>query len=95
MEELGAVALGDTDDEAGTDRVLRLFSGGQHNCAILASGAVRCWGNNESGELGYGDYNDIGNIGGDGRTPAETYEQRGRYDVCISGPPSITTSCAN
>lgn len=94
MEDFGAVDLGDTDDVPGVDRVLRLFSGGQHNCAIVASGAVRCWGNNEYGELGYGDYAQIGNIGDNG-PPAETYERLGRYDVCVSGPPSVTTSCAN
>lgn len=94
MEDFGAVDLGDTDDVPGIDPVLRLFSGGQHNCVILASGAVRCWGNNESGELGYGDYAQVGDIGGDGSTPAEKYEQLGRHDVCFS-PPGVTTSCAN
>ena len=95
MEDSGAVGLGDIDGEPGADRVLRLFSGGQHNCAIVASGAVRCWGSNESGELGYGDYTQVGNIGDDGSTPAEKYEQIGRFDVCISGPRGVTTSCAN
>ncbi len=95
MENFGTVDLGDTDDVPGLDRVLRLFSGGQHNCAILASGAVRCWGNNEYGELGYGDYAQLGNIGDGGDTPAEAYERLERYDVCISGPPNVTTRCAN
>jgi alpha-tubulin suppressor-like RCC1 family protein len=39
-----------------------------HTCAILQSGAVRCWGRAETGALGYGsvDINDIG----DDETPA-------------------------
>lgn len=29
-------------------------------CAVLASGAVRCWGEGVSGRLGYGNADDIG-----------------------------------
>lgn len=32
-----------------------LASGGQHNCAILDNGLVKCWGLNNSGQLGIGD----------------------------------------
>jgi alpha-tubulin suppressor-like RCC1 family protein len=34
--------------------VFAVFSGGAHNCALLTTGALRCWGNNESGRLGDG-----------------------------------------
>jgi alpha-tubulin suppressor-like RCC1 family protein len=37
-----------------------------HACALLTKGAVRCWGWNHCGQLGYGN---IGNIGDD-ETPA-------------------------
>jgi len=40
--------------------------GAFHTCAILDSGAVRCWGRGDGGKLGYGDTNDIG----DDETPA-------------------------
>jgi alpha-tubulin suppressor-like RCC1 family protein len=40
-------------------------AGWEHTCALLESGAVRCWGRNDVGQLGYG-Y--AGNIG-DNETP--------------------------
>lgn len=41
-------------------RVSDLALGGPHTCAVLETGAVRCWGNNEFGQLGYGHTRDIG-----------------------------------
>ena len=35
--------------------VVDIFAGSFHTCAILDSGAMRCWGRNDSGQLGYGD----------------------------------------
>ena len=35
-------------------RQLRLSSSGDHTCAVLDDGTVRCWGNNTHGELGDG-----------------------------------------
>jgi len=39
---------------AGEDGPLRLASGGFHSCAVMESGAVRCWGSNAAGQLGTG-----------------------------------------
>ncbi|MCC7386067.1 MAG: hypothetical protein IT384_29735 [Deltaproteobacteria bacterium] len=40
----------------GTGRLARaVTAGGQHSCAILDDGAVKCWGINHDGELGLGD----------------------------------------
>ena len=77
-------------------RVRQLFVGGFHACAILeragAFGGVRCWGHNEFGELGYGSYERVGNIGADA-SPALEYEQRLDHpDVCIV--PSSEGPCA-
>ena len=38
----------------------RLATGDDHTCALLATGAVRCWGHGNDGQLGYGNTNDIG-----------------------------------
>jgi cysteine-rich repeat protein len=41
--------------------VVQLATGGTHTCALLDTGAVRCWGNGLDGRLGYGNTSDIGN----------------------------------
>ena len=46
--------------------VTQLAAGDWHTCALLDTGAVRCWGSNENGELGYGAIGDVG----DDETPA-------------------------
>jgi len=37
----------------------RVVGGSGHTCVVSNTGAVRCWGNNESGQLGQGDTDDI------------------------------------
>jgi alpha-tubulin suppressor-like RCC1 family protein len=56
-------AAGDVDVGG---EVLELAAGYEHTCALLAGDAVRCWGSNDSGQLGYGHTEDIG----DDETPA-------------------------
>jgi hypothetical protein len=46
--------------------VAQLALGGEHVCALLTDGAVRCWGNNGTGQLGYGNISNVG----DNETPA-------------------------
>lgn len=46
--------------------VVQITAGGAHTCALLDTGHVRCWGYGETGRLGYGNTNDIG----DNETPA-------------------------
>jgi alpha-tubulin suppressor-like RCC1 family protein len=89
MQNGGVVQLGDDAGLPGTSPVKSLFTGGFHNCAIMTAGGVRCWGHNESGELGYGDYARVGPIG-ETESPADDYARLTRYQVCVvpaeSGP---------
>ncbi|HYO60209.1 RTX toxin, partial [Archangium sp.] len=43
-----------------SEKVEQLAVGGQHTCALLESGMVRCWGRNHAGQLGYGHTQDVG-----------------------------------
>ncbi len=41
-------------------RAIRLVAGDAHTCALLETGKVRCWGRNDSGQLGYGHTHTLG-----------------------------------
>jgi alpha-tubulin suppressor-like RCC1 family protein len=56
-DALPAVALG------GPARAIA--AGGSHTCALLTSGAVKCWGLNDTGQLGQGNTNTIGDQPGE------------------------------
>jgi cysteine-rich repeat protein len=69
----GQLGYGDTERRSrpGPDidlggRAVQLSAGSDHTCAVLDTGAVRCWGNGVDGRLGYGNTNRIG----DDETPA-------------------------
>lgn len=40
--------------------VKQITAGTYHTCALLTTGQVRCWGDGQFGQLGYGNTNDIG-----------------------------------
>ena len=42
-----------------------LSAGGDHTCALLGDGRVKCWGSNYSGALGLGDQADRGDQQGE------------------------------
>jgi cysteine-rich repeat protein len=56
---------GDVDLGSGVV-VAQIAAGGDHNCAILTNGSLKCWGGNSSGQLGYGNTTRIG----DNETPS-------------------------
>jgi alpha-tubulin suppressor-like RCC1 family protein len=76
-EDVGAV---DTPASAGDidvgGVVIGLAAGASHTCALLESGAVRCWGSSGSGQLGYGNTENVGEVD----TPASA------GDVEVGGP---------
>lgn len=46
-------------------KLLDLEVGRAHSCVVFESGAVRCWGNNSDGQLGYGDVVSLGDDPGE------------------------------
>jgi len=70
--KLDYILIGDEDGELPEVKVelggdaVDLVGGAQHVCALMTTGKVRCWGSNESNQLGHEDTQAIG----DNETPA-------------------------
>jgi alpha-tubulin suppressor-like RCC1 family protein len=61
-----APTVADAGDVALGGAAIQIAAGGFHTCALLDTGAVRCWGSGTSGRLGYGTTAHVG----DDETPA-------------------------
>ena len=59
MESLINVEAVIVDDDRGAS-VIAVEAGGDHTCAVLSDGRVRCWGAASEGQLGYGNDDKIG-----------------------------------
>ncbi len=55
-----ASAAGEQASDPGSSAAGKLDGGGNHTCAILVDGTVRCWGYGGEGQLGYGNTDSIG-----------------------------------
>ncbi|MFK7873564.1 MAG: hypothetical protein AB8C84_10460, partial [Oligoflexales bacterium] len=52
--------------DLGTGRTaLSVSAGGRHTCAVLDNNQLKCWGANYSGQLGYGNTDNLGDSGGE------------------------------
>ena len=56
-----------------------------HTCALMKTGKVRCWGNNNSGQLGHGNTTNIGDI--------QTPESAGDVPLLLGLGESVTQVC--
>ncbi len=64
-DDTGEMAALSTID-FGTNRIaLQIAAGSLHTCAILDNSSVKCWGNNDYGQLGLGDTTARGSGSGD------------------------------
>lgn len=87
--------IGDNETPASSGDVqlggtaIQLAAGSYHTCALLDSGAVRCWGRGSYGQLGYGDTNNIGDdehpaVAGDVFVGAPTLQlTAGEHHTCV------------
>jgi alpha-tubulin suppressor-like RCC1 family protein len=70
-----------------TAKATAISAGGYHSCALLSSGAVKCWGYNDDGELGNNTTIDsstpVAVSGIDGATVKATAISAGEYHSCV------------
>lgn len=50
----------DVIEDGGVSGITQMVSGDSHSCILTTAGKVRCWGNNNAGQLGYGNTLNIG-----------------------------------
>ena len=62
---------------------IQLHAGGSFNCVVSAAGEVRCWGENDIGQLGTGNTNDVGD--GPGEMPPNPTNLGGPVAMLATG----------
>jgi alpha-tubulin suppressor-like RCC1 family protein len=60
LEDIGDDEIPSADVDVGSVPVTAVAAGSRHTCALLENGAVRCWGDNAEGQLGYGHTDPVG-----------------------------------
>jgi alpha-tubulin suppressor-like RCC1 family protein len=77
--------------------VAQVAVGGNHACAFLTSGALRCWGAGYVGQLGYGNINDLSyksKFIGDDETPASAGDVPVLVDAHVHSCNGTASPCA-
>ena len=90
----GAGEMGDNlpSVDLGSGRSAKFIAaGGDHTCAILDDGSVKCWGRNDYGQLGYGDTQNRGDGAGEMGDTLPTRLTWGLVGRRSSSPPVATT----
>lgn len=84
----GVVELAMAEGSEPAARVWQLAVGGFHACALLERdgtfAGARCWGQNSFGQLGYGSYERVGDLGSVAAPAREYRERLDHPDVCFS-----------
>jgi len=70
-------------------RAVAISAGGLHTCALLEDGSVRCWGFDASGQLGYGNTNNVGD------TPTTTPDMVGPVNLGVHRAVAISAGDAH
>lgn len=77
-------------------RVLAVDPGYSHTCAVLNDGRVKCWGANDSGQLGYGDTVNRGDNQGEmGAVLPAVQLGTGKYATAVSAGGTHTCAILN
>ena len=50
------------DEMAAGLRITNIAAGGDHSCALISNGKIKCWGRADYGQLGYGDTVQVGSM---------------------------------
>ena len=86
--------LGDNSGEMGDNlpaidlgtQAIAISAGYRHTCGLLDNGTVRCWGNNDYGQLGQGQTNHIGDVSNEMGVNLSAIDLgTGRTAIAISG----------
>jgi alpha-tubulin suppressor-like RCC1 family protein len=91
--ELGNGATGSTPTPVealdGTDPAVSVSAGSAHTCAVLQSGAVKCWGQNNEGQLGNG------TSGGTSTTPVDVIVSTGGTQALLGNAVSVSAGSSH
>jgi alpha-tubulin suppressor-like RCC1 family protein len=78
-------AVGVVQATTGGERITKLVAGFYHTCAQLNELSIRCWGAGDSGQLGYGTTDHVGDTETPASRPAVPLADFSRIDIVAGG----------